>query len=178
MKNFDNERELAPRRPVEDRQFVIGGETFVARDRMPADVLTYLDSVKEERRDFTNCECGHRRHDHVSGPCAPANGAPCGCQKFLGQITQEGDGIAAQIESLDKTVIAMLEGAESEERWRLLRARTDDPLTLGDLAKVVAWLTAGETARPTGEPGASSPGLVPTGPSSTGASDSPEARAA
>ena len=70
MKNFDEDRQQRPRRPVEDRTFVLGGETFVARDRFRPDALEPLELIKEAKTDPTTCTCAHRLHEHnvhVSG---------------------------------------------------------------------------------------------------------------
>jgi hypothetical protein len=45
MKNFDTARSERAIRPAADRTFVLGGETFVIRPRVPANVMTQLDVI-------------------------------------------------------------------------------------------------------------------------------------
>jgi len=45
MKNFDTARKLRGSRPAADRTFVIGGQSFVRRVNVPADVMTVLDPL-------------------------------------------------------------------------------------------------------------------------------------
>lgn len=45
MKNFDTARAARGIRPAAERTFVLGGETFVIRARVPANVMTQLDAI-------------------------------------------------------------------------------------------------------------------------------------
>jgi hypothetical protein len=64
---------------------------------------------------------------------------------------------------------------DGASRWRKLRARYDDPITLADMMEVVMWLVQEETTFPTSEPSPSADGSEnpPTGESST--ADAPSA---
>ena len=66
---------------------------------------------------------------------------------------------------------------DGHSRWRQLRERYDDPITLEDMMEVVAWLVSEETGFPTTEPSPSSNGSdgPTTGGSSTDGSPSLEA---
>lgn len=82
-----------------------------------------------------------------------------------------GGGVFA-IETIDALFEAFLTG-ESWERFKLLRARTTDPITIQDLGKIAAWLIEEETGRPTRASSGSSPGRETSGISSTDASQPP-----
>ena len=56
---------------------------------------------------------------------------------------------------------------DGHSRWAALRERYDDPITLGDMMDVVAWLIEEETSFPTTEP---SPSLDGSGTATTGGS--------
>ncbi|HXJ30194.1 MAG TPA: hypothetical protein VNG35_06125 [Gemmatimonadales bacterium] len=45
MKNFDHDRQRRATRPASERTFVLGGETFMLRARVPANVMTQLDEI-------------------------------------------------------------------------------------------------------------------------------------
>lgn len=94
-------------------------------------------------------------------------------EKLLPQID------AFVLASIDDTV------GGGHARWKALRARKTDQITLGDLQAVMQWLIewqsgalAEETGRPTEQPSSSGPGLARTGTRSTGVSSSRASRAA
>lgn len=45
MKNFDIERQARSIRPAADRTFLLGGETFIRRASVPAEVMVDLDEI-------------------------------------------------------------------------------------------------------------------------------------
>lgn len=45
MKNFDPARRARSTRPAAERTFMLGGETFIVRQRVPANVMTQLDEI-------------------------------------------------------------------------------------------------------------------------------------
>lgn len=73
---------------------------------------------------------------------------------------------------IDKLIVDMIL-PEDVPKWRELRDREEDPVTLFDLNSVAEWLVEQEADRPTKQPEASSLGLGPTGTSSTEDSSSP-----
>lgn len=79
---------------------------------------------------------------------------------------------------VDSIVVGMLEPDDDAElRYRALRAREADPLTVDDLLELVGWMIEKVTGRPTVLPGGSSAGPGTTGTNSTEGSSSPELRA-
>jgi hypothetical protein len=72
---------------------------------------------------------------------------------------------------VDELILAMIEEDDNaHERYRALRLRDDDPVTVEDLQELVKWLMEAQTGRPTGQPGDSSAGPERTGTISTVAS--------
>lgn len=83
------------------------------------------------------------------------------------------------LEIIDNIIISFLEGDHSsEERYRAVRGKREDPITVEDLEDLVKWLMETQTSRPTGRPGDSSPGPDGITTTSTGISDLREAAAA
>jgi hypothetical protein len=181
MKDFDASRNSRPRRPREDRMFILGGETFVARDRFRPEVLVPIESLEEPVLDHTTCSCEHRLYEHAdaNGRPAPCVSAGCGCQKFDAKVVDPGSSLITQLEALDTTIIGMIEpDDDAHARYRALRANEDDPLEVEDLMEVVKWCSAEDTGRPTMQPSVSTPGPVSTGTPSTDVSSSPVPAAA
>lgn len=97
-------------------------------------------------------------------------------------IDEPGTGIGKSIETIDKTIKAMivdvdgtLEGGHA--RYDALRQKDgEDLLTIGDLIDLASWLIGAQAGRPTGQSSASATGRGTTGTTSTGASSSPETR--
>lgn len=183
--NFDTERQARPRRSVEERTFILAGETFVARDRWRPEVMSRLTDVRDPSFDYRECSCGHPLNEHhprtdgVKG-AAGCKHDVCSCAGFRPLMTDRGSPVDEDIRILDETVLAMIEpgpDGEAHARYRALREDEDDPVEIEDLSAIVAWLTKKETGRPTGRPGGSTPGPPSTGTSSTDVSssaDSPE----
>lgn len=174
MKNLDEARHARPRRSVEDRTFVIGGETFVARDRFRPDVIAPIEQLADPVFDPTTCRCSHRLHEHPSGPCTAVG---CTCPKFNEALVEAGATLADQLAAFDSAIVGILEG-DGPDRWRELRARDDDPIELSDMMEVIRYATSREAARPTGPPGGSSSTPSEPGTSSTDVSSSPDSQAA
>lgn len=75
---------------------------------------------------------------------------------------------------IDGLILSMIEQSDdAATRYRAVRARRDDPITLEDLQELTEWLVERQTGRPTGKPASSSPGLEGTGNGSTDVSSSP-----
>lgn len=176
MKDFDEERNARPRLSVEERTFKIGGEVFVARDRIRPDALAPMDDLPDAEFDHTTCSCDHRLHEHPQGPCTAVG---CDCKKFRPKLLKSGATLAEQLAAMDTTFVALIEsGDDAEARYRALRARNDDALELDDIMEVIGWVTVLNTRRPTG-PSVDSPGgPASTGTASTGVSSSPGTLAA
>lgn len=93
-------------------------------------------------------------------------------------IDESSTGIAETLAIVDATIKGMIVDADGTEggshaRYDALRARTDDPITVGDLVNLATWLIGAQAGRPTGPPSDSSDGRGTTGTSSTGTSSSP-----
>jgi hypothetical protein len=56
----------------------------------------------------------------------------------------------------------------SHERWEALRAREEDPVSLGELNELLIWMVQVQSARPTQSPSPSAPGRGRTAASSKG----------
>lgn len=75
---------------------------------------------------------------------------------------------------IDETILSMVEPTDNAaERYRAVRARTDDPIKLDVMVELARWLVEMQTGRPTGQPSASAPGPTRTGAVSTVGSYSP-----
>lgn len=81
---------------------------------------------------------------------------------------------------VDEVILGMMENGDgSHERYRDLRARENDPLSLEDLRDVVQWLIEEQTGRvPTQPLSPSGPGPERTRTRSTGGSSSKAAKTA
>lgn len=83
------------------------------------------------------------------------------------QLTEE-TSAAEVLQILDSIVLDFLEPyGDSHDRYRALRERVEEPITLQDLQELVEWLIAEQTGRPTGQPSSSTPSAVPPGTGST-----------
>jgi hypothetical protein len=75
----------------------------------------------------------------------------------------------------DQTILNLIEPAgDAHERWRNLRAREDDPVTLQDMLELIPWMIGTAAGRPTEPPESSSDGRGSTGTTLTAASSSPD----
>ena len=88
------------------------------------------------------------------------------------------DGITPESKSTEtlKVVDQLISDFVTEPaKWRELRQREEDPVSLQDMMKIVEWLIAGVTGFPTTAPSPSGPGSVPipVGANSTAISPSP-----
>jgi hypothetical protein len=72
---------------------------------------------------------------------------------------------AQQWVRMDRQIMLFLE-EEDHERWRTLRARSENPVTIGQLIDIVGWLVEVQSDRPTEQPSPSSPGRGKTAASS------------
>lgn len=76
----------------------------------------------------------------------------------------------------DETVLDFIEDTDGgHARYRALRERAENPLTLSRVNALVTWLWEQETRRPTEAPSASTDSPEPNGTESTGTSSSPVA---
>ena len=69
---------------------------------------------------------------------------------------------------MDRQVLLFLE-EEGHERWRELRSRSENAVTIGQLLDIVSWLVEVQSDRPTEQPSPSSPGRGKTEASSKAA---------
>jgi len=76
----------------------------------------------------------------------------------------------------DRLIVSFLHGDEID-RWKALRERDTDPITMRDLNELAKWLVANETGRPTEAPSDSSNGRASTGTPSTETSSTEPAEA-
>lgn len=146
MKSFDDDLRTWA---VEDRTFVLGGETFVARTEIRPEVLADFEDetirVPEDERSLKRVLAANDKAllgmieggDEVDGDGAPAEGS-------------------------------------ARAKYLALRARTEDPVGLDRIAKVTEWLFEQHTNRPTGPSSPSGPGRDGTGTTSTGTSSQSE----
>lgn len=81
------------------------------------------------------------------------------------------------LEIIDKLICDFIEDDGAHDRYRTLRQREDNPITLDDLLQVANWVTGEVAGRPTGSPSDSSTGSEgpTTGTPLTDVSSSPEA---
>lgn len=90
-------------------------------------------------------------------------------------LTEESTAVDG-INVMDEVILSHIEDINgAHDRWRELRTRDDDPVTVDDLAALVEWLLAEQTGRPTQRPSASGrgPENPPTGTPSTVVSSPP-----
>ena len=85
--------------------------------------------------------------------------------------------VSEMLKVIDQTILAFVE-ENGHERWRKLREREDDPVTLADMNALINWLVEDQTGRPTQQPAPSSGGLGSSGTPSTGVSSSRAVKAA
>ena len=88
---------------------------------------------------------------------------------FQGELTPE-----ESLKASDNGIMALIE-SEGHERWLALRAREDDALDNKTINKVLTWLIAQASGRPTEAPSSSGNGRKRTGTKSTDESSSPVA---
>lgn len=80
------------------------------------------------------------------------------------------DDIATTLATIDGLIIAFLEpgpGGDAHNRYKAVREREDDPISVEDLQELVEWMMEVYTARPTVPPGGSSESPGTTGTDST-----------
>ncbi len=159
MKDFDKKRRERIARPVDDRSFVLGGETFVVRAAVRPDVLAMLDGIVDAKFEDTI-----------------ENGKP------VRKLVERGTPVGHDIAVMDNLVLELIEDTDDgHARWSAVRARTDDPILMEDISDVMLWAIGvasgrdGEDGRhPTGLPSASTDGRSPTGTPLTAVSSSPD----
>lgn len=172
MKNFDQEyvvkktnaegreeeirisRVERSQKPVEERTFTIGGETFVARASVAPEAFARWSMM-------TAGEFVLR--DGQGKPILDGKGEP------ISTLTEE-----EALKVYDETVLAFLDPGQ-EEKWAAVRdIDAEIPLNLEDVKAVIRWLFEQQSARPTGQPSGSSSGsaTAATGTPSTDASSS------
>lgn len=123
MQNFDEAREAAK---VADRTFQIGGEVFVRKVGVRPEVIAAYESLDEQTG--------------ATETLALIDQVVIDMLDDAGQTLAEGDEI--------KKV-----GADGHKRYRKLRERETDPLSLGDMTSLIEWLIETETGRvPTQQP--------------------------
>ena len=69
---------------------------------------------------------------------------------------------------MDKQILLFIRPEEHEE-WTTLRAREEDPVTIGQMNAILLWLMEEQTGRPTEQPSPSAPGRGKTAASSKAA---------
>lgn len=83
------------------------------------------------------------------------------------------DSAMKALEVIDELLLAMIEPVDdAHARYRAIRERVEDAVSIEDLQELVKWLMEVQTARPTGQPVDSSTGRGATGTTSTGTSSS------
>lgn len=130
-RDFDQETKQA-QLPKEEREFILGGEPFVAMANIRPEVLAEFEKIQKD---------------------TPA---------------------LEVLQILDDLIVQMIEpDDDAETRYRAVRARTKEPVTMQALQTVGEWLVEIATGRPTGPPVDSSASHATTGDTSTGDSSSP-----
>lgn len=133
MKNFDEVREA---RKSADRTFQIGGELFVRKVGVKPEVIAAYDQI--------NMGMGATETLNMID------------EVVLDMIE---DGGAAVVDGDSITTV----GADGHARYRAIRERDEDVISLADMQDLVAWLIEEETSRtPTQLPSPSPPGPVAT----------------
>jgi hypothetical protein len=69
---------------------------------------------------------------------------------------------------MDRQILLFLENGQ-QEAWKELRAREENPVTIGQMNAVLTWLMEEQTGRPTEQPSPSAPGRGRTAASSKAA---------
>jgi hypothetical protein len=62
---------------------------------------------------------------------------------------------------MDDQILLFL-AADEHDKWKALRARQDNPVTIAQLNAILLWLMEQQTGRPTVQPSPSVPGRGPT----------------
>jgi hypothetical protein len=71
------------------------------------------------------------------------------------------------IKYIDDKLKQFIENTDgSHERWDALRAKDDDPVSMGELDELLRWMVETQSARPTAAPSPSAPGRGRTAASS------------
>lgn len=88
----------------------------------------------------------------------------------LFQLSENGDSESETYvwRLLDAQIMLFID-PEQHERWKELRARETDPVTIAQLEAILAWLMEEQTGRPLQQPSPSAPGRGKTAASSKGA---------
>jgi hypothetical protein len=84
------------------------------------------------------------------------------------EIDVNGDDPNAVWALMDKQILLFLENGQ-QEAWQALRAREENPVTIGQMNAVLTWLMEEQTGRPTEQPSPSEPGRGRTAASSKAA---------
>lgn len=172
MKDFD---EIRAKRS-EARDFQIGGEQFRMRAVRPEVLLGYEKDAKsppspellEARRNVLRASIDHPT---VNGNQS-AEATLAAMDAAVLEEEHDEKTTAEVLPRLDGIVTSLLEPADdARARYKALREREDDPLTLADLQSLVSWMLGGqrdeleeETGRPTGPPSSSGNGHTATTP--------------
>ena len=74
------------------------------------------------------------------------------------------------LELVDQRILAFLDNGNGQhDRWKELREREDNPVTIGQMNTILTWLMEEQTGRPTEQPSPSAPGRGRTAASSKAA---------
>lgn len=155
MHDFDKariERAERDKQTAKEREFRIGGEKFTWRPGVRPEALSDLALIKAGKRDKE----GNLLRDAD------------------GEIVDAGTPMNESIAIIDGIIVDMIESSDdAHTRWRELRSRQDDPITLDDMQAVVQWLVEQQTGRtPTPPRSRSGSGRGGTGTRSTVGSSS------
>lgn len=176
FKDFDAGRE------DRNQGFKIGGESFTMRPVRPEVLLGYQDvdekpppELLEKRRAVLQASIQFPTVDgQQSAEATLAAMDAADLEEEFERATN-----ANILPRLDEIVLSLIH-EEGHARWKALRARENDPVTLGDIRSVVSWLLGAQsqeledkTGRPTGPPSSSTDGRGQTGPPLTGVSSLP-----
>lgn len=149
------------------------------RDNVRPEAFAPMDDLREAVVDRINCRCGHPKVAHGPGGARECGYCAGECKEFTGVQLEPGSTLTETLAAIDDSILAMMEQTdEAAERYRALRSREDDPLTIGDLRSVVEWCIEESTRRPTGPPSSSTASLDTTGNILTGDSSSAGLQAA
>lgn len=180
VKDFDVAREA--RRA--GQAFRIGGEEFQMRAVRPEVLLAYQDfeekpppELVEARKAVLRASLTHPSDNgerSAEAQLAIMDADPL--EEAFEQATN-----ARLLPRLDEIVVNLTEPADdAHARYKALREREKDPITLGDLQSLVGWLLGTQAqalevaaGRPTSPPSPSTPGPARTGAPSMGVSSLP-----
>jgi hypothetical protein len=84
------------------------------------------------------------------------------------EVNTNGDDPNAVWDLMDRQILLFLD-EEQHGRWKELRAREKEPVTIGQINAVLTWLMEEQTGRPTEQPSPSAPGRGKIAASSKGA---------